>query len=96
MLIRFFKRTVCNGLMRMAGEVHDLPGRDAAWLLRKKPMSCRQVGVYDATNAAEELAAEHGVDLELVRGTGKRGRILQSDVERVVAGDAGVGPTLFG
>jgi len=80
----------------MAGEDHDMRGRDAEWLLRKKPMSCRQVGVYDATDSAKALAIEHGIDLDMVRGTGKRGRILLTDVQRVVAGDAGVGPTLFG
>lgn len=38
----------------------------------------------DATSAAEELAAEHGVDLAGVEGTGKDGRVLKSDVQAAV------------
>jgi pyruvate/2-oxoglutarate dehydrogenase complex dihydrolipoamide acyltransferase (E2) component len=35
----------------------------------------------DATDGAQELAAEFGLDLSLVTGTGKDGRILKADVE---------------
>ncbi len=35
----------------------------------------------DATDAAQALAAEKGVDLAQVKGTGKGGRIVESDVE---------------
>lgn len=38
----------------------------------------------DATSAAERLAAEHGIDLTLVEGTGVDGRVLKSDVEALV------------
>jgi len=38
----------------------------------------------DATGAAEELAAEHGVDLASIEGTGKDGRILKGDVQSVI------------
>lgn len=34
-----------------------------------------------ATDAAEELAAEHDVDLADVEATGKNGKVLKSDVE---------------
>jgi 2-oxoglutarate dehydrogenase E2 component (dihydrolipoamide succinyltransferase) len=35
----------------------------------------------DATDSARELAAERGIDLSTVEGTGKDGRITQADVE---------------
>lgn len=38
----------------------------------------------DATDAAVALAAEHGVDLATVAGSGAGGRILVSDVEAVL------------
>jgi len=38
----------------------------------------------DATPAAEELAAEEGVALAEVDGTGKDGRVLKSDVRAVI------------
>lgn len=96
MEIRFYKRTTYDGLTYMAGEVRAFRESDAERLLYVFVMNCRRPGVWDATAGAEELAAEKGVDLDMVRGSGKAGRILQSDVERVVAGDGGVGPVLFG
>ncbi len=47
----------------------------------------------DATSAAEELAAEHGVDLTAVEGTGQDGRVLKGDVEAVVAKEREGEPT---
>lgn len=35
----------------------------------------------DATDAAEELADEHGIDLSEIEGSGKGGRILKGDIE---------------
>lgn len=39
----------------------------------------------EATEAAAELAAERGVDLNHLEGTGAGGRILVSDVEAAIA-----------
>lgn len=39
----------------------------------------------DATAAAAELAAEHGVDLETVEGSGVEGRVTKPDVEAAIA-----------
>ena len=41
-------------------------------------------GTVDATASAKELAAQEGVDLASVDGTGKDGRITKGDVEDAV------------
>jgi pyruvate/2-oxoglutarate dehydrogenase complex dihydrolipoamide acyltransferase (E2) component len=38
----------------------------------------------DATGAAEELAAEAGLDLAEIEGTGVDGRVLKGDVQRAI------------
>ncbi len=38
----------------------------------------------DVTDAARELAEEHGIDLAGLEGTGKEGRILKGDVEGAI------------
>lgn len=38
----------------------------------------------DVTDAARDLAEEHGIDLATLEGTGKEGRILKSDVEGAI------------
>jgi hypothetical protein len=38
----------------------------------------------DATGAAEELAAEAGLDLAEIEGTGVDGRVLKGDVRRAI------------
>jgi pyruvate dehydrogenase E2 component (dihydrolipoamide acetyltransferase) len=38
----------------------------------------------DATDAARNLADEHGIDITTVEGTGKDGRVLKSDVQGAV------------
>lgn len=37
-----------------------------------------------ATDTARELAAEAGIDLATIQGTGKEGRILKSDVQKAI------------
>lgn len=37
------------------------------------------------TEKARELAAQHGIDLATVKGTGAEGRVLVKDVEAVIA-----------
>ena len=43
----------------------------------------------ETTGAAAELAAELGVDLSSVEGTGKDGRITKADVEAAAKADDG-------
>ncbi len=38
----------------------------------------------EITDAARELAEEHGLDLSEIEGTGKEGRILKSDVDKAI------------
>lgn len=45
----------------------------------------------EATPAAEEAAAEHGVDLGEVEGSGVEGRVLKSDVEEAAEAGAATG-----
>jgi pyruvate/2-oxoglutarate dehydrogenase complex dihydrolipoamide acyltransferase (E2) component len=40
----------------------------------------------DTTGAAAELAAELGVDLATIEGTGKDGRVTKADVEKAASG----------
>lgn len=42
----------------------------------------------DVTNAARELADEHGIDITTIDGTGKDGRVLKSDVQDAVDAQA--------
>lgn len=59
-----------------------------AYELKVIPKSEREkakaVEGLDATQGAEELAAEEGVDLTKVTGSGHNGRILKGDVEQYV------------
>lgn len=50
-----------------------------AWRRRRPPAEAAEE--VDATDAAEKLAAELGVDIAKVQGTGQDGRITKGDVE---------------
>jgi len=39
---------------------------------------------FDITDAARELAEEHGIDLATIEGSGKEGRILKSDIDKAI------------
>ncbi len=43
----------------------------------------------EATDSARELAAEAGIDLATIEGTGKEGRILKSDVQKAIKAQEG-------
>lgn len=45
------------------------------------PSEAKSSDSADATDGARELAAERGIDLSEVKGSGKDGRITQADVE---------------
>jgi len=48
----------------------------------------------DVTDAAAELADEHGLELAEIEGTGKDGRILKSDVEAAASAEAAEAPAV--
>lgn len=47
-------------------------------------LEARGVVEVDATDAAKELAIQHGLNIADVQGSGTDGRILKSDVEALV------------
>ena len=51
----------------------------------KKRDSSEDSGDLDVTDAAIKLAEEHGIDLADVSGSGAGGRILKSDIEKLIA-----------
>jgi len=74
------------------GRVHEEDVRRyAARLAEAQPAAAvvgtatAQPGDVAATPLARKLAAEHGIDLATVRGSGPGGRIQQEDVEREIA-----------
>lgn len=70
-------------------QVHDNPIGEK-WtpkveVVAELPEEQRQDQEPDATPKAAELAAEHGLDLAEIEGTGAEGRILVKDVEAALA-----------
>ncbi len=49
-------------------------------------------GDADATPVAARMAAEHGIDLGAVGGSGPRGRVTKQDVEAAISGNGGAAP----
>ncbi len=43
-----------------------------------------QKGDTNATDAAANLAGEHGIDLDSIEGSGKDGRIIMSDIKGLI------------
>jgi large subunit ribosomal protein L21 len=50
----------------------------------KKEAVAEAIAEAEITPAAAELAAEHGIDVSSIEGTGKDGRVLKSDVEKAI------------
>ena len=61
-------------------EEDNPPGGDSP----TPPGAPSQEEPLDATDAAVALAEEHDIDLSLISGTGKEGRILLSDVREAL------------
>ena len=67
--------------LRSNGEDSD---DESATMSEDNPFDDLEPDTPNATSAAVDLAAEHGVDLGSIDGTGKDGKILKSDVEELV------------
>ena len=82
------KEQVKRGAIRMA-TVYDDVTEGAEPLMGHQrssdDASADGTSAVTATDTALALAAEHGIDLAKVAGTGKDGRITKGDVEKLVA-----------
>ncbi len=50
----------------------------------KKREQTEEAPAIDATKSAIKLAAEHGIDLASVQGTGTGGRIIKTDIDKLI------------
>lgn len=71
----------------------DLPGEPREAVAKPVPAAPKpeaaEPAPVDITPIARKLAEEHGLDPAAIKGTGKDGRILKSDVDRAVAAKEG-------
>lgn len=69
----------------------EVAGRPAAALRQIAAEPGPATGRIRATPRARRLAAENGLDLGVVRGTGAAGAVMGADVERMAAGSGAIG-----
>lgn len=68
------------------GEAFTAPSRPARVLMPAPPQPiAKEAGPAPVTPVAQRLAAEHGVDLTRIAGSGPQGRITRKDVEAYLA-----------
>lgn len=64
------------------GRAMEGPPQDR--MFREEDVEAREVKEVDATDAAVQLAEEHGIDLTEVEGTGSGGRVILADIQKLV------------
>ena len=78
------KKTVKVEAAKPAKAEAEKPAKVAAEQPAEQPAKAEATVEVDATDTARELAAEAGIDLATIEGTGKEGRVLKSDVQKAI------------